>query len=103
MARVSGAGDWRGNFFPWWVLFRKSVVSWIYDDMFCNRGFRMGHFESFTVDEVGVLRWLWWCELASSSRGVDCGVVIPKEVFVVHVAYVLEKRVVDLVEVGWSR
>ena len=40
---------------------------------------------------------------AASSGGVNCGVVIPKEVFVVHVASVFEKVVVDLVEVGWSR
>ena len=33
------------------MRFKKSVVSWIYDGMFCNRGFRMksAYCESFTV------------------------------------------------------
>ena len=34
---------------------------------------------------------------------MNCGVIFPKEVFVVHVASVFEKGVVDLVQEGWSR
>ena len=55
-------------------------MSWIYDRMFCNTDFTMKstYFESFTVDQVGVvIRW-WRCELAASSGGVHCGVVITK-------------------------
>ena len=33
------------------LRFKKSVVSWIYDGMFCNSGFRMksAYCESFTI------------------------------------------------------
>ena len=55
---------------------------------------KSAYFKSFTVVKVGVVRWWWWCELAASSGGVNCGVVlIPKYAFVVHVATVFEKGV----------
>ena len=58
---------------------------------------KSAYFESFTVDQVAVVIKWWQCELAASSGGVNCGMVIPKEVFVVHVKSVFEKGVVDLV------
>ena len=59
---------------------------------------KSAYFESFTVVKVGIVRWWWWwwwwCELAASSGGVNCGVVIPNyAAFVVHVATVFEKGV----------
>ena len=50
--------------------------------MFCNRGFRIksAYFESFAVDQVRVVIKWWWYELAASLGGVNCGVVISKEV-----------------------
>ena len=43
------------------MRFKKSVVSWIYDGMFCNSGFRMksAYCESFTIqhpqpDMIGI-------------------------------------------------
>ena len=55
---------------------------------------KSAYFESFTVVKVGIVRWWWWwCELAASSGGVNCGVVIPKDIFVNHVATVFEKGV----------
>ena len=40
-----------GNFFHDGYA-SENMLSWIYDGMFCNRGFRMKsvYFESFTVD-----------------------------------------------------
>ena len=36
---------------------------------------KSAYFESFTVDQVGVVIRSWWCELAASSGGVNCGLV----------------------------